>query len=244
MHRIKKNLDPHDNASEAPMHRIITVGHRGAAGHAPENTLAAIQAGIACGVDFVEIDLRRTEDDVLVALHDVTVDRTTDGAGRIHRLPLRAITTLDAGDGQQIPTLNEVLNATAGRVGLMLELKVEGIAQQTVEAVRQARFQNPVIYASFLHDELTHVRKADPDASVMTLFDRFPPASVTRARQYAPSHVGLRHSKASRRLVESFHRANLLVFVYTPNRPRDIERAIALDADGVISNFPDRIPRS
>ncbi len=126
----------------------------------------------------------------------------------------------------------------------MLELKVKGIARQTVETIRQAGFKNPVLYASFLHDELTHVRAADPDASLMVLFDRFPPASVVLARRYAPCHVGLRHSKASRRLVEAFHRANLLVFVYTPNRPRDIQRVLSMGVDGVISNFPDRIPRS
>lgn len=222
--------------------RVIRVGHRGAAGLAPENTLAAIHAGIACGVEFVEIDLRCTADGVLVALHDATVNRTTDGRGPISRLSLEVVKGLDAGHGTGIPTLDEALVAASGRTGLMLELKVRHIAQQTVEAVRRTSFKGPLLYASFLHDELAHIRKADPGASLMVLFDRFPPASVARAMKYAPSHVGLRHSKATRRLVESFHRANLHVFVYTPNRPADIQRAISLGVDGVISNFPDRIP--
>ena len=224
------------------MRRVVRVGHRGAAGHAPENTLAAIDAGIACGADFVEIDLRRTADGVLVALHDTTVNRTTDGTGRVDRLSLRDVKKLTAEKGQQIPTLQEVLEVADGRTGLILELKVRNIAQQTVETVRRTSFTGPLLYASFLHDELTHVRKADPGASLMVLFDRVPPASVARAMQYVPSHVGLRHSKATHRLVEAFHRANLHVFVYTPNRPADIERAISLGVDGVISNFPDRIP--
>lgn len=229
-------------SSEHSARRVIRVGHRGAAGHAPENTLAAIHAGIACGVDFVEIDLRRTADGALVTLHDATVNRTTDGSARVNRLSLQEVKRLDAGNGRRIPTLEEALEAAAGRTGLILELKVTGIARQTVDTVRQAGFKNPVIYASFQHEELTAVRKVDPDASLMVLFDRFPAASVPRAMKYSPSYVGLRHSKATLRLVESFHRANLPVFVYTPNRPADIQRALSLGVDGVISNFPDRIP--
>ncbi len=234
-----------ESKDRSPRHcapRVIRVGHRGAAGHAPENTLAAIHAGIACGVEFVEIDLRRTADGVLVALHDATVNRTTDGRGRISRLSLQEVKRLDAGNGTGIPTLEEALETASGRTGMMLELKARNIAQQTVETVRRTSFTGPLLYASFLHDELTHVRVADPAASLMVLFDRFPPASVARAMKYAPSHVGLRHSKATHRLVESFHRAKLHVFVYTPNRAADIQRAICLGVDGVISNFPDRIP--
>ena len=234
--------DSNDRRSKHSAHRVIRVGHRGAAGHAPENTLAAIHAGIACGVEFVEIDLRRTADGALVALHDATVNRTTDGRGRISRLSLQEVKRLDAGNGAGIPTLEEALEAAAGRTGMMLELKARNIARQTVETVRCTGFTGPLLYASFLHDELTHVREADPAASLMVLFDRFPPASVARAMKYAPSHVGLRHSKTTHRLVEAFHRANLFVFVYTPNRPADIQRALSLGVDGVISNFPDRIP--
>ena len=224
------------------MRDVWVVAHRGASGHAPENTVAAIHAGIASGVDFVEIDLRRTADGALVALHDATVNRTTNGKGRVNRLSLQEIKRLDAGKGTRIPTIEEALEAAAGRTGLMLELKIRGIAQQTVETVRRTGFTGPLLYASFLHEELTQVRAADQDASVMVLFDRFPPASVARAMKYTPSHVGLRHSKATLRLVDAFHRAKLLVFVYTPNRPADIQRAISLGIDGVISNFPDRIP--
>lgn len=223
------------------MRQTLKIGHRGAAGHAPENTLAAIQKGIALGVDFVEIDVRRTADGVLVVLHDATVNRTTDGKGRVDRLLLRDIAKLNAGNGEHIPTLEEVLKIAAGKAGLMLELKAEGVAQQTVESVREAGFKSPVIYASFLHNELTHVRAANPEASLMVLFGGLFRASVARAIQYGSSYVGLRHDKATRSLVDSFHRSDLLVFVYTANTPRDIQHVLSLDVDGVISNYPDRI---
>ena len=225
------------------MRRVLRIGHRGAAGHAPENTLAAIQRGIDLGADFVEIDVRRTADGVLVALHDETVDRTTNGRGRVDRLSIQDLKTLDAGNGEYIPTVEEVLEVAAGRTGLMLELKVKGVAQKTVKAVQEAGFKEPVIYASFQHDELTNVRSFDPKASLMVLFGRLPRAPVARAMRHRPSHVGLRHNTATRRLIDAFHDENLLVVVYTANSPRDIQQALSVGVDGVISNFPERIAR-
>jgi glycerophosphoryl diester phosphodiesterase len=123
----------------------------------------------------------------------------------------------------------------------MVELKVAGIARMTVEAVKRSGFQEPVIYASFLHRELAHVRSADPEAKLMALFGKLPRATVARAINYKASHVGLRHDTATRRLVETFHNKGLRVWVYTANTTQDIRRALSAGVDGVISNFPDRI---
>jgi glycerophosphoryl diester phosphodiesterase len=223
------------------MRRILKVGHRGAAGHAPENTLLAIQKGIDLGVDFIEIDVRCTADGVLMALHDASVNRTTNGKGHIEHLSLRDIKALDAGNGERIPTLEEVLKVVAGKTGLMLELKVEGIAQKAVEAVQNAEFKDPIIYASFLHEELEVIRSVDPEASVMALFGRLGSAPVARAMKYKPSHVGLRRDTITRGLVEAFHGEDLLVFVYTVDRIWEIKRALSAGVDGIISNVPERI---
>jgi glycerophosphoryl diester phosphodiesterase len=104
------------------MRRVLRIGHRGAAGHAPENTVAAIRKGIALGVDFVEIDVRRTSNGGLVVLHDETVNRTTNGKGRVDRLSLQEVKKFNAGNGEHIPTLEEVLKVATGVAGLMLEL--------------------------------------------------------------------------------------------------------------------------
>ena len=223
------------------MHHVLRIGHRGAAGHAPENTLAAIQRGIELEADFVEIDVRCTADGVLVALHDATVNRTTNGKGRVDFLSLPEIRALDAGNGEHIPTLEQVLKVAAGRTGLMLELKVGGVAPMTVQAVQKAGFKDPVIYASFLHEELTHVRAVETEAALMVLFDRLPRAPVAYAMQYHPGYVGLRHDRATGPLVDAFHRENVPVWVYTANSLADITRAISIGVDGVISNFPERI---
>ena len=223
------------------MRRVLKIGHRGAAGHAPENTLAAIRKGIELGVDFIEIDVRCTADGILVALHDATVNRTTNGKGPIDRLTLRDVKTLDAGNGECVPMLEEVLRVVSGQAGLMLELKVKGAAQQTVEIVQKTEFKDPVIYASFLHEELGIIRSVDAEASLMALFGRLPQASVARAIKYSPSHVGLRHDTVTRRLVEAFHDEDLLVFVYTTDTTREIQRAISAGVDGIISNVPERL---
>ena len=224
------------------MPRVSRIGHRGAAGHAPENTLAAIETGIRLGADFVEIDVRRTVDGVLVALHDASVRRTTDGRGRVDALSLRQLRAFNAGNGERIPTVEEVLKSVAAsRVGLMLELKVTGVAHLTVDTVRAADCKNPVIYASFLHDELTQVRAVEPKAALMVLFDRLPRAPVAYAAQYQAAYVGVRHDRATRPIVEAFHRENMLVWVYTANHREDIGRAISLGVDGVISDFPERL---
>jgi len=224
------------------MPRVLRIGHRGAAGHAPENTLAAVRQGIELGVDFVEIDVRRTTDGVLVALHDATVNRTTNGRGRVEALSLGEVRKLDAGNGERIPTVEEVLQMAGGRTGLMLELKVDGLAHLTVQTVQKVQLDTPVIYASFLHKELTHVRAVETEAALMVLFDRLPRTPVPYAMQYQPVYVGLRHDRATRPLVEAFHRENVKVWVYTANSLTDIARAISIGVDGVISNFPERIP--
>ena len=176
-----------------------------------------------------------------MVLHDETINRTTNGRGRVDRMSLSTIKMFNAGDGERIPTVGEVLEAARGRVGLMLELKVKGVAQETVKAVQRAGFNEPVIYASFLHDELMDVRSVDAAASLMVLFGRLPRAPVARAMKHRPSHVGLRHDTATHRLVDAFHRENLLVCVYTADSLGDIQRALSLGVDGVISNYPERI---
>lgn len=223
------------------MRSVLNIGHRGAAGHTPENTVKAIQAGIALGVDFIEIDVRRTADGALVILHDETVNRTTNGKGRIDHMSLREAKQLTVGTDESIPTLEEAISACAGRTGLLLELKVTGVARQTVETVQEAGFATPVIYASFLHDELTQVQMFDPNAPRMALFATLPRHPVARILTLGTSHVGFRYDKASRRLIEDFHRVDRLVCVYTVDHPRDIRHVLSLGVDGVISNYPDRI---
>ena len=224
-----------------PRHPPLRIGHRGAAGHAPENTLQSLRQAIEFGVDLVEIDLRQSRDRRLVIIHDATVDRTTNGKGRVEELSLAELQSLDAGRGEHIPTLEEVLEFTQGRVGLMLELKVAGIAGASAALVRTRQFSGPVIYASFLHDELPAMRNAAPDAATLALFDRLSKDPVGAASRAMATHVGFRFRTATPPRIRAVRRAGMRIFVYTVNKTCDIQAMRALGVDGIISDYPDRI---
>ena len=225
----------------SPEKTVLRIGHRGACGHAPENTLASIEQAISLGCDLTEVDLRRTADGSLVLLHDERVDRTTIGQGVIADMNLEEVRKLEAGRGQRIPTLEETLKTAHGRIGLILELKAEGLAYDVSGIVRGSGFPGELVYASFLHDELQHVRRADPEAKTLVLFKRLPKNPAAEAIRLQATHVGLRFDTTTPALVKALHKARLTVFVYTVNKPADIARMRALGVDGIVSDFPDRI---
>lgn len=228
-------------AKESPNRKVLRIGHRGACGHAPENTLSSIEHAIALGCVLAELDVQRTADGSLILLHDERVDRTTNGQGFIAQMTLADIRKLDAGGGQTIPTLEEALATAGGRIGLILELKAEGLAYDVCGLVRASGFPGEIIYASFLHDELQHIRRADPDAHTLVLFKRLPKDPAAEAVRLQATHVGLRYDTATTPLVKVLHSAGLRVFVYTVNKPADIQRMRGLGVDGIVSNYPERI---
>jgi len=223
------------------MGRVLRIGHRGAAGHAPENTLPSIEKAISLGADLVEIDVQRTNDGHLVIIHDPKVDRTTNGAGLVASMSLSALRDLDAGAGQCIPTVQDVLQTTNGRVGLILELKVEGLAEQVGKCVDLSGFTSQIIYASFLHDEVRAIKEADPQTMTMALFGRLPKDLVKATQHANATHIGFNYTTVTRDKVEWCHQRGLVVFVYTVNDRQDIDHVRSLGVDGIISDFPDRI---
>ena len=219
------------------MKNPLRIGHRGAAGHVLENTLGSIEKAIELGVDYVEIDLRLTHDGHVVILHDPTVDRTTNGHGRIKDLTLANVQRIKTKDGQHVPTLEEVLKLTDGRVGLMLELKIRGLAKPVTEIVQQSQFSSPVIYASFHHKELSRVREWLPSATIMPLISRGRIAPRIPIKLSA-HHVGIRFDRVTKPVVESLHAAGIEIFVFTVNDAYDIARMANTGVDGIISDMP------
>src|SRR5580704_17646470 len=122
----------------------LRIGHRGAAGHAPENTLLSIETALSLGAEVIEIDVHRSRDGQLIVMHDDRVVRTTNGSGYIRDLTLAQLRALE------VPTLPEVMQAVKGRASLMIEIKVRHIVPEVVSAVANAP-EVPVFYASFFH---------------------------------------------------------------------------------------------
>jgi len=177
-----------------------------------------------------------------VLLHDDTVDRTTNKTGFVAGMSLEQVQRLDAGNGQRIPTLEEALEIAAGALGIILEIKVEGIGNDACAIVKRTRFRDPIIYASFFIDELHRIRQADPLAKLMVLLPRrLPRDPVADVVAVRASHVGLHYSTVSRPLLQTYHNLGRLVFTYTVNEPADMRRVGDLGVDGIISDYPDRL---
>ena len=220
---------------------MLKIGHRGAAGHAPENTLASLGKGIDLGVDAVEFDVQRTGDDALVLFHDRRVDRVTNGQGVIGELKLSELRKFDAGHGQHIPLLEEALKAINGRVGAMIEIKIEGIATQVCRVVESVRFSGPTIYASFFHKELVEVRRVLQSAQTLALFEGVPVNPMPLITDSQATHAGIALDCLTQAFVNILQSQKIKVFVYTVDDPIDIQWVKSLGVDGIISNFPERL---
>jgi glycerophosphoryl diester phosphodiesterase len=190
-------------------------------------------------VDYVEIDLRLTRDGHVVVLHDAKIDRTTNGHGRIKDLTLTQLKRIKTKDGQHVPTLEDVLKLTDGRVGLMLELKVRRLATRVTQIVQQSGFKGPVIYASFNHTELARVRQVLPKAKILALFQKGPIRPKVLVSELRPTLVGIRFDRVTKRLVHAVHTVGLMLIVYTVNDSGVLLLMRDIEVDGVISDYPD-----
>ena len=221
--------------------KIIRIGHRGAAGHAPENTLASLKKAVSLGVDLVEFDVQRTQDGALVLFHDATVERTTNGQGRVDSLSFRFLRTLNAGKGEKIPLLEEALRCLNGKAGAMIELKVPGIVAEACAVVDKANFHGRMIYASFYHEEIHQVRKLKADALTLALIEKPPFHPTGFALKAKATHAGLASSIVTLPVVQALQKEGITVFVFTVNDPGEINRMKQMGVDGIISDYPDRI---
>ena len=223
------------------MKQPLRIGHRGAAGYAPENTLLSVETALSFGVDVVEIDVHRSRDGHLIVMHDERVDRTTNGSGYIRDLTLGQLRALRIPPDQQVPTLPEVLETVQGRAALMIEIKVRHIVPDVVGVVGSVTPGTPVYYASFLHSELVLLRELEPRAKTIALIDAVPVSLAAFAIEAKATHAGVAFSTLEPDFVRALKNAGIGVFTYTVDDPRDIAHARSLDVDGLISNFPDRL---
>jgi len=207
---------------------LLRIGHRGAAGHERENTTRSFLRAIDLSVDLIETDLRETADGAIVLYHDASIVRTSTLAA------LRAI-------DDEMATLEDLLTAANGRCGLMLELKVTGLAERTIAAVAAAGFSGPVIYASFHHDELLAIRRLQPNAKTLALIHAEPVDKTRFAIDAQATHAGINLEFANAEFVSALQKSGLQVFVYTVNEPEDIAAMKALRVDGIVSDYPDRV---
>jgi glycerophosphoryl diester phosphodiesterase len=228
-------------SEEYAMTDMICIGHRGASGHAPENTLAAFALAIKMGCPWVELDVYAV-DGTLLVIHDDTLERTTNGHGRVMDTSLATLRTLDAGGGQQIPTLAEVIELVDHRAGINIELKGEHTAAPVnallTDYLARGWQSDEFMISSFDHAELA---LADPRYHRGALFHKKVSDYFQRTQALDAHALNLSIKLVTPELVAAAHKEGLLVYVYTVNTLKDIQRMREYGVDGVFSNYPDRV---
>lgn len=216
----------------------LVIGHRGAAGLAPENTLPSFRRAWACGVGAVELDVYAV-DRQLVVVHDDTVDRTTNGSGAVSGFSLADLRALDAGAGAPIPLLEEVVAELPAGMGLNVELKGPGTAAPVAQFL--TRHAVDALVSSFDHAELYAFRRFDRTTPVAPLFSRWQAAAWELAGELDAWSINLSVRAATRPRLAAARERGLRVLVYTVNDLATARALIAAGATGVFTDFPDRI---
>ncbi len=229
------------------------IGHRGASGEAPENTLAAFRLALQQGADLIETDVHLTADGVPVVIHDHSVDRTTNGHGLVGELTLAQIKALDAGSwfgpqfaGERVLTLDELLEWAAGKTPVSLEIKngpihYPGIEDRVVEALRRHDMVQSAVVISFDHGAILRAKQRCPELLGGVLFACTPVAASELAFQAQADCILPHWSNLTRSMVEEAHSHDLAVSPWVVDEKREMEWVLALGVDAIASNYPGRV---
>lgn len=231
----------------------VIFAHRGASAYAPENTLAAFNLAFEQGADGIELDVKLSADGEVVVIHDATVERTTNGQGRVADLPLAALRELDAGSffadkfrGERIPTLSEVFASVGGKLFINVELtnyrtRKDNLVEKSVALVVKHGLQDRVLFSSFLQRNLSKTAQLLPDTprglltlpKIMGWWARSVIFALGDYQALNP-HIG----DVSPKSVERAHKMGRQVNVWTVNDAEDMRRLKDWGVDGIITDDP------
>lgn len=235
-------------ASRVSKRKPIIVGHRGAAGLAPENTLPAFQVAIDLGIDGIEFDVQRSKDGVPVIFHDEDLARLTNGAGKLWDKTFDELRALEIKTGQsgyqqvRIPSLQEVFEfVRRAEQLLMIELKepwrFPGIEEQVIALIRRYDLVERTQIRSFYHDALHTVHRLAPEIAVSELWlDRLP-----NDDEVIYKTVNANHTLYSPAEIERLHRRGVQVTAWTVDDLQEARRLMEAGIDGLTTNYPDRL---
>ena len=245
--------------SKQEQQKMVNVAHRGASGHAPENTMEAFQKGFEMKSDYIEIDVQMTKDGELVVIHDTSVNRTTNGTGKVGDLTLEEIRQLDAGSwfseayaGEKVPTFAEVLDTYRGKVGILIELKAPelypGVEAKVAEALNERNMSmannNKIIIQSFNHESMEKSKALLPNLSHGVLtggsWADVTEEQLAQFATYADYFNPTMHIVTDE-LVSDVHEAGMEIYPYTSRSQEQALRLFALDVDGIITDYPEHV---
>ena len=230
--------------NESP--NVLVIGHRGAKGHAPENTISSIKKAIELGVDGIEIDVFRCASGELVVFHDKLVDKLTDGKGYIEEISLDSIKKLNVIGDEKIPTLNEVLDLIDGKVFLNIELKGSNTSFLTHQLLNEYFnstnwSRNKVFISSFDWNELRAFYQLNKDVRIAVLTDDDPLDAIPIAKDLEAFAINPNYKLLTESNVSKIKSENILIYTWTVNNIKDINKVKRLGVDAIISDFPEKI---
>lgn len=223
---------------------FTVIGHRGACGHAPENTLLSIDAAIRLGAHWVEFDVQHHAGELWL-MHDLTLDRTTNGRGLLTAHSAAQLRALDAGQGEPIPTLPDALNLIEQRVGVNIELKSwDGCAAAVADCLRgylaEGWDAQRFMVSSFHLPELWEFRQLLPEVPVAMLTVGVPLDWAGAASELGARWLNVSAEFVDARLIADAHARGLGINVYTVNEAWQLRALREQGVDGVFTNYPDR----
>ena len=223
---------------------LLCIGHRGAMGHAPENTLSSIRKAIMMGAPCMEIDVYFV-DGHLVVFHDDRLERTTDGTGYLCEQSFDYLRSLDAGNGEKIPTLEEVCAEIESKACLNIELKGTETAAPVVDLITQLVDDgwdiNRFLVSSFHHRELLEVKRLNQDIKLGALVKGIPVDDAKFAEDLGAFSVHPSLAFVDQRFVDDAHERGMRVYVYAVDHPEDLVRMQGIGVDGVFTGYPERV---
>jgi glycerophosphoryl diester phosphodiesterase len=223
---------------------IQIIGHRGARGLEPENTMRSFRKALELGVDYIECDVHMTKDGYIVLMHDHTVDRTTNGSGPVNSFTFDEIRKLDAGKGEIIPTLQELLDLARGNVRLHIELKDESATESTVRLVEKNGMEGEVFLTSGKTETLKQVRKLNASISTEHIFGDPPDDAIDRALSVGAKRVSCHISHLTREFVQKAHENGIHVIAWPPNSMEEAKKAVEYGANLICTDRPDIVTAS
>ncbi len=228
------------------MKNTLIFAHRGVSSLYPENTLASFQAAVRLGVDFIELDVRRTKDGALVVIHDETLDRTTDGKGKVADLTIEEIKRYSAGrwfsekfSGEKIPTVQEVFSLVGrGKTKLWLEIKESGLEADPLELIRRYEMADCVVCGSFNLDTVIRLKRFNPALPAALIASSFDLKLTDTLRENGIGIVSLGYPSLDPGLLNRLQEQNFQVLAWTIDDPKEMKRFVEMGVDAIVTDCP------
>lgn len=220
------------------------IAHRGASGEYPENTLLAFAQALAQGADAIELDVFAVEDELIV-IHDANLERTTNGQGSIYQHTLTELASIDAGHGQAIPTLWQVLQLIQHKCWLNIELKGANTLAPLLKLLQRAELElgfdvQTLLISSFNHPLLAALKAAIPAIRIGALTANIPLHYAAFAAELKAEAVHCDADFIDATMVQDAKARGLKVYVYTVDTKAELLQLRQLGVDGVFTNYPAR----